>query len=231
MLEIKELRRIPRFSGLPEKAELFLAERIKRSSYKKGEMIFLEGEENNRFHIVEEGEVKVYKTLESGREIILGIFNAGEALGEVAILDAIDMPASAVAQEPTSVLSMTSQDYILMLEKYPEVAMRIIRDLSLRLRTLRKHIEMLGENGIATRIAHLLVTYARQNGRQINGDGVLVPLHLTRAEMASMVSARIETVIRIMSRWHKKNIVHSVPEGFHIPNIQILEAIIHQEED
>ena len=53
----------------------------------------------------------------------------------------------------------------------------------------------------------------------------LTPIHLSRNEVASLVCARIETVIRIMSRWQKEQLVLSVPEGFLLPDPDSLHAL------
>ena len=75
------------------------------------------------------------------------------------------------------------------------------------------------------RIAQLLQTYCQQFGRPCT-EGLLIPVHLSRNEMAALVGARIETVIRIMSRWHKETLVRSVPEGFLVADPETLQNLI-----
>ena len=229
MLKPEEIRKIPRFSGLSPEAEQYLCEKLVSRIYAKGDAIFLEGDQSNRFFLVLEGEVKIFKVLESGREVILGFFRGGEAFGEVAMLDGFELPASAMAHEKTHVISLSRREYLTLLKDYPEVAHRIIRDLSLRLHTMRRHIEMLGESGVSARICRLLLTYAGKHGEQ-GTEGLLVPLRLTRQELASLVGARIETVIRIMSRWQKEGVVHSTAQGFLIPDQEVLEAMVTHED-
>ncbi|MDH4249263.1 MAG: Crp/Fnr family transcriptional regulator [Deltaproteobacteria bacterium] len=229
MLTPADVRKIPRFSGLSPDAEHYLCEKLLARQYAKGEAIFMEGDDSDRFFLVQEGEVKIYKMLESGREVILGLFRGGEAFGEVAMLDGFELPASAIAHENTRVVSLSRRDYLTLLEQFPEVARRIIRDLTLRLHTMRRHIEMLGESGVTARISRLLLTYAGQHGEKAE-TGLLVPLRLTRQELASLVGARIETVIRIMSRWQKEGVVQSTAQGFLIPDQDVLEALISHED-
>jgi CRP-like cAMP-binding protein len=81
---------------------------------------------------------------------------------------------------------------------------------------------------VQSRIALLLQSFGRELGREEAG-GLLVPLKLNRAEIAGMVGARMETVIRIMSRWQKAGIVSSHKQGFLVKNPPALEEMITRE--
>ena len=194
MLDPQALRRIPRFSGITPKAEQWICGRATVRQFSKGETIFFEGDPSAHFYMVLHGEVKVFKNLESGRELILDFFHDGESFGEVALVDGSDFPANAVAVDDASVLALSRKDYLTLLSRFPEVAHSIIRDLTLRMHALRRRVEVLGEIGVQARIANLLLIYARQLGRE-TPDGLLIPLHLSRAEVASLVCARIETTL------------------------------------
>ncbi len=224
MLDPHAIRRIPRFSGITPEAEAWISQRAGVRRFAKGETIFLEGDPSSHFYMVLTGEVKVYKVLESGRELILDFFHKGESFGEVSLVDGGDFPACAMASEDASILTLERKEYLLLLERFPEVARSIIRDLTLRLHALRRRVEVLGEIGVQSRIANLLQIYARQLGRQTE-QGLLIPVHLSRNEVASLVCARIETVIRIMSRWQKEQLVLSVSEGFLVPDAATLHAL------
>jgi CRP/FNR family transcriptional regulator len=224
MLDPQALRRIPRFSGLTPAAEQWLSSRAAVRKFPKGDTIFYEGDPSAHFYMVLQGEVKVFKILESGRELILDFFRDGESFGEVALVDGSDFPANAIATDDASVLVLSRKDYLTLLSRFPEVAHSIIRDLTLRMHALRRRVEVLGEIGVQSRIANLLQVYARQLGQE-TGRGLLIPIHLSRNEVASLVCARIETVIRIMSRWQKEQLVLSVPEGFLVPDPEMLQTL------
>lgn len=225
MVEADLIRRIPRFAEISKEAVARLCERARIKKFSRGAFVFLEGDSCANFYLVVSGEIRIFKTLESGREIILGLARAGESIGEVALLDGDDFPATAAAQEVSTVLSLPRNDYLNLVERFPEVARATIRDLMLRLRALRLRVENLSEIGVQARIAVLLQTFGRELGRVEQGR-LVVPVKLTRGEIAGMVGARVETVIRIMSRWRKKNLVTPHPEGFLVEKPEELVAII-----
>ena len=72
------------------------------------------------------------------------------------------------------------------------------------------------------------IFFGRELGREEAG-GLLVPVKLNRAEIAGMVGARMETVIRIMRRWQKAGIVSSHKQGFLMEDIPALEEMITRE--
>ena len=224
MLDPAAIRRIPRFAGISPEAARWLGGHAGLRNYGRGEAIFFEGDPCSHFHMVLKGEVKVFKVLESGRELILDFFHDGEAFGEVALVDGSEFPANSVATSESTVLSLSRKDYLLLLERFPEVARSIIRDLTLRMHALRRRVEVLGEMGVEARIANLLQLYARQLGRDTE-RGLLIPIRLSRQEVASLVGARIETVIRIMSRWQKERRVLSQAEGFLVPDAETLAEL------
>ena len=74
------------------------------------------------------------------------------------------------------------------------------------------------------RFARLFLKLAADMGRQERG-GVLVPLALSRQELADMTGTTIETAIRIMSRWGKQQIVRTEKDGFVVLDRAALENL------
>ncbi len=52
----------------------------------------------------------------------------------------------------------------------------------------------------------------------------MIPLALTRQEIADMTSTTVETAIRVMSRWAKENVVATRPDGFALLDVPALKA-------
>lgn len=228
MIDADTIKRIPRFADLTPRASDMLCRHASVRRYDRGAPIFFEGDPCEFLYIVLEGEVRIAKLLESGREVIMDFIWPGESFGEVALMDGDGFPANATAKQPTRVIQLPRDTYLRMLKECPEVARSIIRDLLLRMRALSGRVEVLSEAGVRSRIAHLLLAYSRDHGEEGDG-GRMLPIRLSRNEIAAMVGARVETVIRIMSQWHKDDILHTVERGFLISDPSGLEAIVADE--
>ena len=74
------------------------------------------------------------------------------------------------------------------------------------------------------RFARLFLKLADQLGKPHRG-GLLIPLTLTRQELAELIGTTVETSIRIMSRWHKDEILLTEKDGFVLADRATLEEL------
>jgi CRP-like cAMP-binding protein len=227
VIDVETVRKLPRFSGLAPEAHKWLTERLSRKFYEKGKILFLEGEESSYLYLVERGAVKVFRSLESGRELILGLFRYGDAIGEVALIDGNGYPASAGAHEDSTLLLMRREDYLYYLKAFDGAALALLRDLMMRMRTMQRRMEDLGGGGVEYRLGRVLQTFCAAASK---GEGALyVPVPLTRQDFADMVGARVETVIRIMSRWQKDGLIGHDERGLWVRDRATLDALASAE--
>lgn len=182
----------------------------------------MEGEDSSQLYLVERGAVKVFRSLESGRELILGLFRHGDAVGEVALIDGHGYPASAAAHEDSTLLLMRREDYLHYLKTFEGAAVALLRDLMMRMRTMQRRMEDLGGGGVEYRLARVLQTFCATS--KDNGP-LYLPVPLSRQDFADMVGARVETVIRIMSRWQKDGVIGQDERGMWVRDRATLEAL------
>lgn len=225
MISPAEIRQIPRFAGIPEPACNWLADRVARKRFAKGATIFEEGADSQYLWLIESGVVKIAKFLESGRELIVGMFGPGESVGEVALLDSEGYPATAIAHQDCVCLAISRPDYFELLRLFPEVPPAIIRDLSMRMRALNRRVSDLGGGGVEYRLTRVLLALADVAGAGSRTHAV-VPTRLSRQNLADMIGARTETVIRVLSRWSRENIVQWNADGFTILERTKLESFL-----
>jgi CRP/FNR family transcriptional regulator len=216
------------FEAIPILATLHAGDRevlaplCEMRGYEKGETIFREGDPGERIHFVFLGRVKIVKA-GPGRDLILEILGPGEPVGAVAAFEGRPFPASAIALEACGIVSIPERRFFELLEKRPEMTRRLLAGLTMRLMNLNRHMaDMLGS--VEYRAARLFLTLAARMG-QMRGEGVFIPLALSRQELADLVGTTIETAIRVMSRWQKEGIVETHKTGFLVPAPGALRAI------
>lgn len=220
----RKLRAIDRFSTVSPRLLDELGTRGRFQTFAKGETIFFEGDDGETFFLVATGAVKIAKTLESGKELILDILGPGETVGEVALLDELPYPATASAHVDAELYVLAVSDYFVLLDTYPELARASIRDLASRLRNMSRRIKDVSGGNVEYRIAHLLLTLGARIGHDKGGD-LHIDMLLSRQEIADMVGTAIETAIRVMSRWQKEGILTTTKTGFVVHDRARLEAI------
>src|SRR5512142_3123668 len=117
---------------------------VKESSatYTSGDIIFREGDLGTEMFIIQEGEVHIIKHI-NGEAHILSKLERGDFFGEMAILESVPRTADAVAVSDVRAVVINGARFDEMLRKNPEVAVRIIRKYSKRLREANALLERL----------------------------------------------------------------------------------------
>lgn len=111
-------------------------------AFSSGEKIFAQGDLGTEMFIIQEGEVEIIKHI-SGESHLLSRLEKGDFFGEMALLEAMPRTADAVAVSDVKVVAINGSRFDEMLRKNPEVAVRIIRKYSKRLREANELLERL----------------------------------------------------------------------------------------
>lgn len=213
---------IPLLSALKKADREALAPLCRMRGFEKGETIFHEGDPADRIWFVHIGRVKIIKSA-GGRDVILEILGPGEPVGAVAVFERRPFPASAVAIEPSGLLSIPEREFFVLLENRPEMMRNVLAGLTYRLMMVNKRLaDMTGS--AEQRAARLFLTLAERVGLQ-NGSAITIPLTLSRQEIADLIGTTLETAIRLMSRWQKDGLVLTEKSGFIVPDAAALRDL------
>jgi hypothetical protein len=102
-------------------------------SFKQGETIFNDGDLGTEMFIVQKGRVEIRKRF--GTEVrVLSVLEKGDFFGEMSILEGLPRTATAVALEETDCLAINEATFDQMLRGNLEIAVRMLRKLSNKLR-------------------------------------------------------------------------------------------------
>ena len=112
------------------------------TTYAAGDMIFSQGDLGTEMFIIQDGEVEIIKHI-NGESHILSHLEKGDFFGEMALLEAAPRTADAIAKTEVKVLIINGSRFDDMLKKNPEIAVRIIRKYSKRLREANTLLERL----------------------------------------------------------------------------------------
>jgi len=124
------LKKVPFFSQL-KKSEFLEFKRILHHRYfKKGEIIFYEGEPGVGMYVIENGKIGIYKNFDDDSREELALLHSGEFFGEMALLDESPRSAAAVALENTSVLGLFRPDLFNLVNRKPKLGNKILLKLA-----------------------------------------------------------------------------------------------------
>lgn len=99
-----------------------------------GEYIFREGDLGTEMYIIQLGQVEILKKQSNDEERQLAVLSQGDFFGEMSILEDLPRTASARAVQSCKLVQINGSTFDQMLRKNPEIAVRMMRKLSRRLR-------------------------------------------------------------------------------------------------
>lgn len=190
------LRAIPLFAALEESVLEEIAGLLIDRKFPKDAIIFEEGSLGDYMYLIREGQVKVTKMSEDGREKILEIFNAGDFFGDMALLEREPRSASVKTTRPCVLLALSRQDFLGLLRQNPEISMGIMCELSRRLRETDEQIRGLLFERVEGRTRRILERMAKD--RVPDYPERLATSPVTHQQLADLVGTSRETITRVV---------------------------------
>ena len=200
------LKNIPVFSALPDELLQHIHERTTDRFYRKGVVIFFEGDHGEGFYYVKTGKVKIVKMTDDGREHIIKFLGPGDLFAEVLLFNNRPYPATAVAAEDSAIGVIKNSDLEKLVLSNNLLALELIKALSQRLIYAQHKIKNLALNDVTARTAEVLLRLGREQGQE-NGTRIDIKLDLSRQELASLVGTTRETVTRTLAALKKDGLI------------------------
>jgi len=166
--------------------------------------------------------VKILKTAPSGRQQLIGIERAGNSLSEVPVFDGGCYLATAQAVSSTVLLRLEADHFRRICLQYPEVALKVIKVLGHRLRSMSSLIEDLSFTTVRGRLVAHLLRVAEQDGRRTS-RGIEFELTENNEELAARLGTVRELVSRNLGRLHGEGWIEIRRRTVTIPNLSKLK--------
>jgi CRP/FNR family transcriptional regulator, dissimilatory nitrate respiration regulator len=190
----------PLFAGLHATDLAAIAQIAQLEHYNTNQTVFWEGDQPSGLHLVMTGAVKVFKLAgNTGRELILTVEHAGQALAELPSLDGGKYPANAAAVQPTTLLLLPRDDLEALMLERPHLTRHLLKAVGSRLRHLVGLIEALSFQQVIGRLSTYLLEREASHG---------IPFQLeTNATIAAHIGTVNELVTRNLSRLSNNKLI------------------------
>lgn len=186
------------FAGLNPAALEALAGLAQRRQWQAGETLFQRGDPGDWMLALAEGRVKLTLTTPSGRELTLRLAEAGDSLGEFALVDGEPRSADATALEPSSGWVLDRLRFAALAEAHPALGLSVARYFSRRLRATTEQLEGIALYQLEARLARFLLFTLRQlNGPDLPPEAAL-RLEISQSELAAVLGASRPKVNRAL---------------------------------
>ncbi len=202
-----------------------LASYARLRELRAGERLWRQADQAVTFHLIVSGLISIQRMHTSGAEHTIGIFGAKDSVGEIAVCQRIKYPADAIAISKTAkVLAIDAERMLADAKTCGELAHALHLSLSRHGTALLQKVQLVAVGNVKARLAGVLLHLAERFGEELADGAILVPVVLSRAALASLVSARTETVIRALRPWEVADVVVTRDDGFVLRSLATLRA-------
>lgn len=203
------------FSGLDEDAITPIAAASEQRQLRRGDVLFLEGDEPHDLYIVVSGRIAISNRSPDGRESVVALMEPGDLFGEMPVFDQQNRSAGARALEPSDVVIVPYEPVRTLYQENPSLLWRVVDMLAQRLRNMDLALADSVFLDVTGRTAKRLLELA--------GDEDRFELPITQEELAGMVGASRERVNKAIASFIKLGWLEQADRTYVITNRQQLE--------
>lgn len=195
-------------SDLPVELQCMLNDSVQRTTFRHGEILFMQGQPSACLFAVSDGMVKICTHNPDGREQIVGLSSPQSLLVGLQSLNDERYAYSAIAASNVRACKINHRTLIEHVRDRGDLAMRLIEALNTQLAHSRSLMEVLGHKCAAAKIASFILLMTPKS-KKSNG-GFALPF--SRLEIASLLGLSEETVCRLMANMKREGAIHA-PRG------------------
>jgi CRP-like cAMP-binding protein/CheY-like chemotaxis protein len=192
--------------------------------FKRKEFIFMEGQVPNDLFYIEKGKVKTYKVNYDGKELITGIYQEGDFLGYVPLLEEKPYYENAEVMEDAQIKIIPKSDFLTVLYSSKDVARKFIRLLSNNLEEMETRLLDIAYQSVRQRVAATLINIHENIATQ--GENKLISM--PRKDIASLIGTATESLNRTLADFKDEGLIEISNEGLHIVSKPKLEKMLHR---
>lgn len=193
-----------------------------KKTFSANQQIFAENERARFLPVILEGSVKMVRYPALGKEVIIGVFRAGEIFAIPPALDGKPFPATAVAMEAAQLLLLPRPKFLDLLDESTEFSALVLSRMCGILRDRSKTVQIFATPSAEQRVGAVLLQLAEDEA----GNGQPVEIKLRRQDIAEMAGLTTETTIREIGHLADKNILKIIRRKIVVEDIAALRNFL-----
>ncbi|MGX5851459.1 Crp/Fnr family transcriptional regulator [Mesorhizobium sp. PL10] len=187
----------------------------RRLAFSTGEAIFSQGDRHGGIFIIESGQVRVFYTAPSGREITLAYWTAGHFIGGPEMTGEGAHIWSGEALSDCQILFLPASALKRLVAELPGFALCLVQGLAAKGRCYSAMAQMLGTRSVIERLAQFLMNLSELHGVR-DGHAVIINAKVTHDQIAAMVGSTRQWVTMMLKRFQKDGLVTVTPRQIRI---------------
>jgi CRP-like cAMP-binding protein len=190
--------------------------------YKRGDVLYHQGNRINGFYCISKGIIKVFKTGIDGKEQIIRFAKTGDIIAYRSVLSNEPACTTATVIEDCQVCFIPSEILISFIKINSNFAFEILKLACHELGEANSYITDIAQKTVRERLAEVIIQLVKDFGLDELG---YLNISLTREELANIVGTATESVIRLLSEFRSDNYIEISGRKIKILNYKGLEKI------
>lgn len=194
------------------------------SQVKAGNYLFWEGDESDKLYYLHSGMVKLRKSTEEGKDLILSIMKKGDLLGEYggSVNKFHGYSAEIIKDAEIGIIKIQNLENLII--QNGDFAVEFLNWIGLNNRVIQSKFRDLLLFGKTGALASTLIRLSNSYGVK-SADGIVLGIKLTNTEIADFVGMTRESVNRLFNTWKDEGTIGTVNGHIVIRNMEDLRGI------
>lgn len=179
------------------------------NKYRRKQVVFSEGNRPSCLYYVQKGKIKTYKTNEDGKQLVVGLYNEGDFLGHIALLEDTNYKESAEAMEETTLAIIPRDDFEETIRNNPKISRKFFKLLAKDITAMEEHLLGMAYNSLRKKVADALVMLYKKYNAPANEK---FTIDISRENLATIAGTATESLIRTLSDFKTERMI-DIKEG------------------
>jgi DNA-binding response OmpR family regulator len=193
-----------------------------RRNYEKKDILFNEKDRPRYLYQLKSGSVKLYRTNEEGKEVILKLVKPGEFFGYLSLFYEDEMTESAATMERSEVLLIPKETFFKVMHSSRQVTSHMIHLLAQNAAEMEERLLKMAYNSVRKKVAEALLFVYRQKSNNEHPEPLL---HIQRDDLAGIAGTAKETAIRTLADFKEEKLIAIEDRSIRLLNVKKLEEM------
>ncbi len=172
--------------------------------YKKKQTIYSEGQHPNKLYYIQSGKVKIFKTSDGGKELIIGLLSAGDFFGHIPLIENAVYEEFAETLEESSIRVIPRKEFEQLITTNQEIALKVIKLLANNIAEKEQQLVALAYHSLRKRVADALLTLKKKYSKE--GEEHF-SMSISREDLANIAGTATESLIRTLSDFKTEKLI------------------------
>jgi len=169
------------------------------------DFVFMEGDTAHTLYYIQKGAIKTYKTVESGKSLVTGLFGTGQFVGQLSLLTGQGKYRdTATVIEQAELVKIPKSEFTSLLFSDKHIAKKFITMLSKDMLNLQEQLISMAFDTVRQRLAKVLLNLSE---REILHNTTNKGINIVREDLANLIGTATETAIRMLTKFKDENLV------------------------